>query len=372
MRRKTIFMIIIMLTTFFATFVLCSCSSMSFEQRKERSKIKENASLYYEEKYGEKMGRIKKELSVSFDEDLYTNTKYNEGVAFEINNGYVIWDGYRFTDTIQSDKITKDIKSNFIDTARNKILEQKEIKEVIFIDKTVITACAFEEYMAFKDYYNGNIIDYVKSDKITIDLGEVHILLNSDCDYQTVVDNVLEELKEYFSIDIEIYVYDIDAYNKYYRNGIDNISHIQKGTVAKYATVSSQNIWYTYETIEAIDGVFFISDKAEVELTESDVIIEKINLDKNYHEIIERADIELLSPCIYKITVSDKIKNETGGCLSILVNKDVWKDGFFYEIENGSNLVFCRSSLENNVDFSDISFGADAGFYCFIGKKKTF
>ena len=368
MKRKIMFIIMVMITLS-ATFILCSCSSTSFEQRKARSKVKENASLYYEEKYGEKMGRIKKELNVSFDEDLYINTKYNEGVAFEINNGYVIWDGYRFTDTIQSDKIIKDIRSNFIDAAINKILEQKEIEEFVFINETVITTCAFEEYMAFRDYYNGNITNYVKSDKITINFGEVHILLNNDCDYQTVINNVLEELKEYFSIDIEIYVYDVDAYNKYYKNGVDNTSHIQKGTVAKYTTDSSENIWYTYETVEAISGVLFISDKAEVELTEDDVIIEKIDLDKNYREIIERADVELLSSCIYKITVSDKIKNETGGCLSVLVNKDVWKDGFFYEIENGSNLVFCRSSLEDDTDFFDISFGADDGFYCFIEKK---
>ncbi len=355
---------------FILVFSLSACASMSSGERKEREEIRQGAKEYYENKYGEKMGYIRKENSTSYEVGLSNNKSSYQCISFTTKKGTVYWDGIRYTDDIQSDKIISDIRKIIISYIKD-IEKQDGFSKVIMNKNFVVTSCYSKDNVAFHNFYDGNINDFILREKPKLHFDDIIILVNNGCEYQNSINGLLNQLREKFSISSAIYVFDADFYNKNYKDIIDLElgDSIKVGMIAKYNTNLLESKWYTYEQIEVLEGVVFTSAKDDVFLTKEDVIIEEVNIDKNYKDIIDGSKTNILSPFIYKISVSDKIKNLTGGCLSVWVDKNIWQNGCFYEIENGTNIVFNRSSLNDDNEFSDVSFDTNNGFYCFVGEN---
>lgn len=367
MRQK----ILLCFLFFILVFSLSACASMSSVERKEREEIRQGAKEYYENKYGEKMGYIRKEDIIYYEtESFNNNSSSNQCISFVTKDGAVFWDGLRYTDNIQANEIAKDIKT-FVDSYIRDLEIQNGFNKICLNKNIVVTSCALKDNIGFHNFYDSNINEFIIYEKPKLYLGEINVFINNSCDYQTPINDMLNQLRENFSVSATICVWDVDFYHDNYKeNMVSELDNsVKAGMIAKYNISALENKWYTYEKVEIINGVVFISTKDDVFLTKEDVIVEEVNIDRNYKDIIDSSNTNILSPFIYKISVSDKIKNLTGGCLSVWVDKNIWDNGCFYEIENGTNIVFNRSSLNDDNEFSDISFDTNSGFYCFVGEN---
>lgn len=321
---------------------------------------KNDATEYYEEKYGEKFV-VTGTNAIYSGGFMFDSGSFTGYVVVESESCNVLWHNGECWDNKQYDEICQAIKEKYF---YDKTLgTNPEISvDVAYLTMDQGDAAGYLDYDYLKDYYDGDIESFIAENTPTLNSYAYYDGYPENADeYREIVDKKLNEiLQDFKDADVAIYVFDprLDlpemeySCYEYKRDGSlpfgDDYMEMIVGVRTNSAFENSERGYVLYETNwNEIDEYTAICDiRSDEPLTESDYIFKKSDLYKNETAIRGRySGVKDINPMVITRPVYD---------LGLASREDIFLrlDREYYEInENTAPLLVFEQGQEKVLKY---------------------
>ena len=293
-----------LITVFCIIGILCLGGKLYSEVRKQQTghkagkayldKMTKQAKNYYEDKYH-------KEAVVTENGYLRVQGMSEE----ELSDIYVVLEGgttviYRedkkqFLDDEQAgvieDKINENVLKNLLHEA---VKESGFMAQDIIVERGETNLFGVGTNIAghfFHDYYEGEVMEYLKNEPVTLTGVQVYILCEKNAERELMIACLQDKMREAFlgftDSEIEICFLSENCYQQYLDQQYRKPDVGMEECYASYV-MGKQEKTYIQHYIKVADGIYVTSAESNLILEEKDIVLEKENevSDKQINELL--------------------------------------------------------------------------------------
>ena len=263
----------------FAVLVSCGCGLGSHYEKVEKKALK-----YYQEKYGKDVTVVESYRAGNYG--LFGMIEVKDR-AYVMSDGYsVYWDDDKgiLADNAQAETINGDFRKEILEPALAGFSEEHKVTEAR------LNATDFESYdeCVFTEYYDGDIREYLKKEKPTLNGFRVAVRTEDRAGAEAETGKFYDDLDPYVSgwCDVYIMTDDLDDLT-----GNDWYVDTNKLSLTAAASVNfDEGIrWYRKIYQEVTEGIYFSSAAADFDLEEGDLVFEKAGTCRDLQKMIDDA-----------------------------------------------------------------------------------
>lgn len=333
MKRNKLFKITIILILI----ISISGCKLGKKEQDNKNKITEDAIKYIEKKYN-------KDFKVNRSGYVMTNSTlfptYSDDVEIELTDGTKILysaENNKFYDDYQAEKISKAL----IEEIWNPMLVKLEPYKLSYEVKPAFNLYNKEGLTGtfFHEHYNGNIENFIKNEKLSVDIGHydeydnwiesyIYIISEDKDSWQERFNTVENTIKTYFKgqndSSLQLIALTSNLYEEVKPEGYYDIKINMDGCWAKG---NNKNL-YLQKYIKVSDGIYITSSESNFNLEEGDITLkevmtgeelqnimdvvakEKAGLDEHYQKYEKnKYKINYLTP-VYEFVFSERIQKK--------------------------------------------------------------
>lgn len=341
------------------TIILTGC--MSKREEKKLNNAKAQVIEYLNNKYNqefvlEKLGYIyHTSLFATRTENMYFITTDGLTVIYYANEN-------RFADDGQTELIKSDLKNQWKQVLS--LLDHYEEDSTVEFNEYYGNGDYIGSY--FTNYYDGNIKEYIKNEKITIH--QNLFVLTTENQWQKKLDNFCSSFYDVFGHykehNIQLVALSDRCYQKY-QDGIYRYPGIDMNECFAEYHLSKNTDKVIQNYIDIGQGIYVTSATSNFELQEGDIVLEKVMNKEEFLDKMKELSTEYqitMQSDVYRVKVSKRVQKLIGSDGLGVYMKCDYKE---MNIDQGNKLYYYpnKENKEYNYSFNIYSDHADAEFH---------